>query len=60
MPRIIFQRHVAMQNLRRLPILGCLLKPEEVERRFKIDNLDFFILVDERSLGSKVFMIIKI
>ena len=32
----------AMQNLRRLCILGCVLKPEALEGRCKTDNLDIF------------------
>ena len=48
-PRVIFQRYHpgllmadAMQNPRRLSILGYVLKPETVEGRFKTDNLDIF------------------
>ena len=47
--RAIFQRYHpgllmadAMQNLRRLSILGCVLKPEAVVGGFKTDNLDIF------------------
>lgn len=66
MPRIIFERYhsgyfmpFAMRNPRRFFfILGCVLKLEAVEGRFKRDNVDFFLLVDERILGSKAFMII--
>lgn len=44
-----------MQNPRWLSSFGCVLKPEA--GLFTKENLDFFILVDYRSLGSNVFMI---
>ena len=66
--RAIFQRYHpgllmadAMQNPCRLSVLGCVLKSEEVEGGvLKQIIWTFFILVDKRSLSTKVFMIIKI
>lgn len=44
----------AIGNPRRLSIYGCVLKPEEVEGRFKTDRLDFFyILVENVGLARK-------
>lgn len=67
-PRTSFQRYRpgyfianAMQNPCILSILCCVLKLEAVEGRFRIYNLDiFFIWVNERSLRTKVFVIIEL
>lgn len=51
----------AIQNPCVLSILCCVLKPEAVEERFRIYNLDiFFIWVNELSLRTKVFVIIEL
>lgn len=67
-PRTSFQRYRpgyfiadAIQNPCLLSILCCVLKPEAVEWRFRIYNLDiFFIWVNERSLRTKVLLIIEL
>lgn len=41
-------------------MMGCVLKPEGMRRRFKTDNVDFFVHLDERSFDTKVLMIIEI
>lgn len=52
----------AKQNPHRLSITGCVLKRGAIEERFKTKkkNLDLFILMDERSLGTEVIVIFKI
>lgn len=50
----------AMQTPLRLSIFGCVLKPWAAEGLFQNRKFGlFFILVDELSFGTKVFMIVK-
>lgn len=58
---LVFFMSVAMQNHHRLFIFCCVLKPEAVVRAFQNKKIwNFFIYVDEPSLGTKVFMITEI
>lgn len=50
----------AMQNPLWLSISCCVLKPKAVERAFQNRKFGLVTLVDERSLCTTVFMIIKI
>lgn len=49
----------AMHNPRRLLLLGCALKPEAVEGRYKTNNLYFVLNLHVHILDTNAFMIFE-